>query len=190
MGKDTLQARKDLQSPSVSVREAAAKVLVEDQLNMCDVFGRGFDYDVRAGHELNRARVAARVARLKDVVLPKRDEAGVASALIVELANTFRFAHLARVELDARQAALRIVVHARPDEPDAPTVTHRALADVGLAGSPEALQWWVCEEVNRMISLYNGTEEDQALYQKEYEAAYCDVFGDEMETVVQEEEAQ
>lgn len=183
MGKDTAQARKDLQRKSALVREKAARVLVEDQLNMSDVFGRGFDYDRRAAHELNRARVAARVARLKDGRIPEVDGVPAHLRLIVATLQTHGIETLIRVELDARHAThpIRVFCHPDPDDADSPTEFGERLAPFGLDGTSEAIQWWCCEEVNRVIALHGGTKADKAVYAEVLDAARRAVYADDIE---------
>lgn len=183
MGKDTAQARRDYQSDSVLTRERAARILVDDQLNMSDVFGRGFDYDRNAGHELNRARVAARVARLKDVVIPEVDGVPAHTRLIVETLHIYGIDNLIRVELDTSHAShrLRVFCHPDPDDADYPTEFGERLVPYGLDGVPEAVQWWCCEEVNRVIALYHGTDDDKAVYAEVLDAAHAAVYGRDFE---------
>lgn len=183
MGKDTAQARRDLQSDSVLVRERAARILVDDQLNMSDVFGRGFDYDRKAGHELNRARVAARVARLKEVPIPEVGGVPAHLRLIVETLQAHGIENLIRVELHTQNKShpLRVFCHSDPDDADYPTAFGERLVPFGLDGTPEAVQWWCCEEVNRVISLYHGTLEDKTVYAEVVAAARAAVYGGDFE---------
>lgn len=183
MGKDTAQARRDLQSPSVLVREAAAQVLVEDQLNMCDVFGTGFNYDRTAGHELNRARVAARVARLNDATIPEIDGVPAHLLFIVDTVQIYGIDNLIRVELHThnKNFPLQVFCHPDPDDANLPTQFGVGLDYMGLKGAPEAIQWWCCEEVNRLVSLYHGTDKDKALYAEVLDAARATAYAKDFE---------
>lgn len=167
MGKYTAQARHDLQSVSVEKRFGAATLLVEDQLNMSDVFGRGFDYDRSAGHELNWARAEARVARL---VGPNTIDVGgysLRDMIVGTLDRFFGFDMILFVEhaVDWYRWHIEVGVKGRHETMTIDLSRFDVVNE--WSGIPQDVFWSVYESVNHLVSLRDGLPHERYTFEQE-----------------------